>query len=157
MSLMVRDYQRTKVWRAQWEWSAALRPSYLSPQQIGELIERILRENNIDMYVRVDAAKGGKAAYCWIEGKAAMFRFPFKHRQMWVVCREVAHVLAGEKSMHDWYYCKRYLRLVREHIGPHEAASLLAAFQKHGVKLTEHRKEKWKKPFRFSDPHNRIR
>lgn len=154
---MIRDYQRTKVWRAFWEWSPTITPKHLSVHEIRIMLAAILADNNASVHINIDEAKGGRSAYSWMKGDTAHFRFPRKHRVPWVVCREAAHIIAGEPSGHDWYYCRRLLRLVRQYVGPHEAASLLTAFQKHGVKLTEHRKERWRKPFRFSDPSNRIR
>lgn len=152
---MIRDYQRTKVWRAFWEWSPGLTPKQLSIHEIRIILAEILTENK-PVHMNIDEAKRGRAAYSWMKGDVAYFRFPHKHRQPWVVCREAAHIIAGEPSGHDWFYCRWLLRLVRQYVGPHEAASLLAAFQKHKVKLVEHRKERWRKPFRFSDPANRI-
>lgn len=139
----MREYQMSKVYRAEREWWKTFRgPADLSLEQIETLARQIMTAHGMgNMPLKIRDGRGHRNAtayrsrYGWCE-----LTFPRWSRSRAVVCHEVAHLVAGTDMGHGWSFCSAYVRIVREFMGPHEAAGLVEAFRKHRVKLYDHKK-----------------
>lgn len=68
-----------------------------------------------------------------------VLQFPAKTREMPHLCYEVAHILhwlkGGQHGHHTPDFCRGFIALVRDQMGPFEAAWLLESLQKSKVRL----------------------
>jgi hypothetical protein len=135
---LIREFQISKVYAAErlW-WKEQNFKTDMSLREINDVLYKMLPA----FQYRIDVGDGrSRTSACGgIDGYGrADLRFPKWSRHMAVVCHEAAHVLAwNQGAAHGPQFCRAFIKLVREFMGPEQAARLVYFFQQKRVVFTE--------------------
>jgi hypothetical protein len=132
-----RDSQRSKVYSAERLWRKRLpEEKMLDLLQIQEIAYKMVKHFGKPMVIHMRPGRGNRRATASPGIGWGTLTMPRWSRKMSVVCHEVAHLLVGrDEPWHGYVFCKTMIRVVREFMGPHEAAWLVEEYQRGKVKL----------------------